>query len=234
MKTLLGRLLAPLAFLLMPLHAGAAMDVYSQAPTNTFADTSAVWNDPNDPGFNWSLDGDREAWAYFKLPSSVTFDRISWYGSNSDGDFAVDLFAATCYSCGLSWAGTEGDFTSNLLDTSLFSQAEVHKTLLSGNTYSYYIDLPTTITLDGSSAYYALSVVNNYTSKPFQWSASSDGLGSHLYFIVGQAMVLSTSSNLAFTLTDTTAVPVPEPETYALFLAGLGALGVVVRRRKRA
>ncbi|MDE2300041.1 MAG: PEP-CTERM sorting domain-containing protein, partial [Burkholderiales bacterium] len=28
------------------------------------------------------------------------------------------------------------------------------------------------------------------------------------------------------------AVPVPEPETYALMLGGLGALAFVVRRRK--
>ncbi|MEW5787959.1 MAG: PEPxxWA-CTERM sorting domain-containing protein [Pseudomonadota bacterium] len=230
----LGRSLALLTCLFLPLQGHTAVDVYSQAPTGTFADTSAVWNDPHDPGFNWSLDGDKEVWSYFTLPSSVTFDRISWYGSNTDGDFAVDLFAATCYSCGLSWAGTEGDFTNNLLATSLFSQAEVHKTLLSGNTYSYYIDLPTAITLDGSSPYYALSIVNNYTSKPFQWSAASSGLGSHLYFIVGQAMVLSTSGNLAFTLTDTMAVPVPEPETYALLIAGLGMVGAAVRRRRKA
>lgn len=234
MNLALGRLIAPLTFLLLPLQANAAVDVYSQAPNSVFGDTSAVWNDPGDPGFNWSLDMDMEAWAYFSLPASVSFDRISWYGSNADGDFAVDLFAATCYSCGLSWAGTEGDFVNNLLDTALYSQQDVHKTQVSGNLYSYYIDLPTMLTLDGSSPYYGLSVVNNYTSKPFQWSGSESGLGSHLYFIVGQAMVLSKSGDLAFTLTDTTAAPVPEPETYAMFLVGLAALGVVARRRKTA
>ncbi|HQR04791.1 MAG TPA: PEP-CTERM sorting domain-containing protein [Rhodocyclaceae bacterium] len=28
--------------------------------------------------------------------------------------------------------------------------------------------------------------------------------------------------------------PVPEPETYAMLMAGLGALGAIARRRKKA
>jgi hypothetical protein len=34
--------------------------------------------------------------------------------------------------------------------------------------------------------------------------------------------------------TTSTVTPVPEPETYALMLAGLGALGVIARRRRKA
>ena len=42
-------------------------------------------------------------------------------------------------------------------------------------------------------------------------------------------------NDLSFSFTNTRGVPaIPEPETYALFLAGLGALGVWTRRRKRA
>lgn len=234
MNTLRGKLLALLPALALAYNAQAAVDVYSQTPTSSFADTSAIWNNPGDPGFTWSLDWDMEAWAYFSLPSSATFNRITWYGSNTDGNFAVDLFAASCYSCSLSWVGTEGQFTTNLLSQSLYSQAQVHKTQVSGSLYAYYIDLPTSLTLNGQSPYYALSVVNNYTAQPFQWSTASSGMGSHLHYIVGQAMVLNASGGLAFTLTDTTAVPVPEPETYALLLAGLGVVGVAARRRKAA
>ena len=34
--------------------------------------------------------------------------------------------------------------------------------------------------------------------------------------------------------TTSTVTPVPEPETYALMLAGLGVMGVIARRRRKA
>ncbi len=39
-------------------------------------------------------------------------------------------------------------------------------------------------------------------------------------------------SNLTLFIRDVVATPVPEPETYALMLAGLGVIGFVARRRK--
>lgn len=45
----------------------------------------------------------------------------------------------------------------------------------------------------------------------------------------------STSVNYSlYALSETLTVPVPEPETYAMLLAGLGLVGVAVRRRKQA
>ena len=46
-------------------------------------------------------------------------------------------------------------------------------------------------------------------------------------WIVGTAVNNQTNVNHAFLLT-----PVPEPETYAMLLAGLGVLGFMGRRRK--
>lgn len=42
------------------------------------------------------------------------------------------------------------------------------------------------------------------------------------------------ASALAFQLDQSTIAPVPEPESYALMLAGITAVGLVVRRRQRA
>jgi hypothetical protein len=219
---------------LAPTCSDAAVDVYSQAPSSSLADTSAVYNNPADPGFNWALDADMEAWAYFHVPTDVSLNRISWYGTDSDGAFAVALFAASCFSCSASWAQTGGTFGSNMLTTSLFGQSQVHKTALAGGLFSYYVDLPSSLVLSASSPSYGLSVVNNYTSLPFSWAASAQGSGFHLHYIVGQAMFLRAPGNLAFTLTDTGAVPsVPEPK--GMYLAVTGAIFLwsasAVRRR---
>ena len=56
---------------------------------------------------------------------------------------------------------------------------------------------------------------------------TSDTLGM-IIFTGGQGQALPT---LSF---DGVAAPVPEPETYAMFLAGLGLLGAVARRRRQS
>lgn len=53
--------------------------------------------------------------------------------------------------------------------------------------------------------------------------------GSYYYLVT--ATVASTAVAGSYTLTSQIS-PVPEPETYALFLAGLGAVGFMVSRRR--
>lgn len=212
----------------------AAIDVYSQAPAGGLADTSAVFNNQADPGFNWGIDSDMEAWAYFQVPADVQFNRITWYGSDSDGSFAVDLFPATCFSCGANWAQTSGGFATNLLPTSLYEPKQIHKTALANGLFEYDIDLPSMITLSASQPTYGLTVVNNYTAKPFSWAGSGQGSGFHLHYIVGQAMFLRAPGNLAFTFTDTMAVSsVPEVGSMALAMTGLTLIWGARRLRRR-
>lgn len=202
--------------------AQAATDAYTQLPNGQIANTSAIYNNsPSDPGFTWSLDQDEQIWSYFSLPQAVTFNRISWFGTNADGAFGVDLFAAACFSCGVNFVQTDGTFTSNLLpDTGPYNQRQLNKTILGGDLYAYSIDLSTGLRLGAGS--YALSVVNNYSALPFQWAGSANGLGSHVQYIVGQARVLRAPGSLAFALTNTSAVP--EPSIWLMLTAGMAGL----------
>ena len=75
---------------LFAVNANAATTVYSQAPDATLLSApSAILNAPSDPGFSWTYDGDQERWAYFNVATNVSFNRIGWYGTNTDGSFAV-------------------------------------------------------------------------------------------------------------------------------------------------
>ncbi len=227
---------------LFSIDAYASTVVYEQAPNTNYFSQSAVFNDPTDTGFNWTIGTDSQSFEYFGVASNISFNRIGWYGNNADGDFAVDLFSETCYSCGATPVNGSGTFThaSSVYESATllpnpgpFSQAQVHKALVSGSLFSYYIDLTSTLTLDHTQGY-ALSVVNNYSSLPFGW-ALSNTTGNHVQYAQAYAgyKFLPSYGDLAFTLTNTLVSAVPLPAAVWLMLTGLMTMLGVNSRRSR-
>lgn len=77
------------------------------------------------------------------------------------------------------------------------------------------------------------SLLNGGTQSTSNWALSSVGDAYGSYEATGVHVLLA-PYEVGNPNPLVTAVPVPEPETYALMLAGLGLVGLAVRRGKRA
>jgi hypothetical protein len=114
-------------------------------------------------------------------------------------------------------------------------------TMLAAGTYTFTFNLGTTGKTKLDAAWLSLSGdkfadngndIHSFAFTPGSTSAS----GSFTqYFATATKVFFNVNSTKASKVgysVDYTIAPVPEPETYAMFLAGLGALGLLARRRK--
>ena len=85
---------------------------------------------------------------------------------------------------------------------------------------SLYSGTPLTGTLLGSLSFDAAAVSHNWGTLP---------AGSYYYQVTAQVVNTALAGSY---LLSSTLVPVPEPETYAMLLAGLAGVGFVAMRRK--
>jgi hypothetical protein len=236
LKKSLAVLAALVVSSLSTMSAQATTVVFNNASNGALRIQSAVYNLSTDPGFQWGMDGDQQAYDYFHVNSAITFDRINWTGSNSDGDFAVGMFTATCFSCGASLATSGGTISNSILPSAgPFTQTQVHKTLLSSGLYSYHVDLASSVTLDPKTFNYGLTITNNYTTDPFAWGGSDSTVNTR--FLIDSSLYskfLPSPGQLAFSLSSEAAPvsAVPLPATGLMLLGGLGVLAA--RRSRRA
>jgi hypothetical protein len=82
-------------------------------------------------------------------------------------------------------------------------------------------------TLVGGNETGALTI-SSYYNDDFLLLRSGEGFD--FYYSIASANAIWLTSNVTMSIKEVSAVP--EPETYAMLLAGLGLMGAVVRRRK--
>ncbi len=80
----------------------------------------------------------------------------------------------------------------------------------------------------GSATLVPLTQTSSADSSDYNYTFSAAGLSAGSYFLKLSGTTWGTNASYAGYLNIT---PVPEPESYAMFLAGLGLMGAVARRR---
>lgn len=88
------------------------------------------------------------------------------------------------------------------------------------------------VTLDLAFAMHASNVSGAFLFDDL--GLASGGTGNWAINWLNNGEQVPNYSNLTLFVRDLVVTPVPEPETYALMLAGLGAIGFIARRRKPA
>ncbi len=131
-----------------------------------------------------------------------------------------------------SFAGSTGknDFSFDL--SNLTNNAEVYITLSSTFGLGAGFDI-TGATFDGKAFTSALNFSSTNSPIGFDnwyFKASDLSKGVHHFTVTGLA--LGGAFNGAVNITNAPLAPIPEPGTYALLLAGIGAVGLVARRRR--
>ncbi|MDR7051059.1 hypothetical protein J2X54_003546 [Duganella sp. 3397] len=84
------------------------------------------------------------------------------------------------------------------------------------------------------STYAGTNVLGSGAGTEDYWKFSANGLSAGSYYLSVNGLVQGAGGGSYSSNVNLAMAPVPEAETYAMMIAGLGLLGVVARRRKAA
>lgn len=199
-----------------------ALDVYSTGNPNLTATSFASW----DPAQPWSV-----------LQNKAFSRQFGWWGGSADALATLKATVETTY-------GTGASIWIEMLSQT--AGLETYKAI-----GKYGVDAGGTTTVTDPTAYTGLFGTAGSSTK-WQWDYAMDhniyavdlnatnGWGqtfSATYKVyIGDitGMELASAVGKSTIETWTWAAPVPEPETYAMFMAGLGLMGFIARRRRSA
>lgn len=192
---------------------------------------------------NGSADGSRGWWSDFDgalQPSqqmadnfvlgagSNTLTGVSWSGSyySSNTPTAADNFVIRIFSDLGGIPDTNPIYSFSVGNAVNRIDSGIDDATWNIDIYNYSAAVPSTTLTAGTT--YWLSVVNDTSGHPDDWLWENSQTSGSSAFRLGEGSSWNPhDAELAFQIS-----AVPEPETYALLLAGLGLLGFAARRKQ--
>ena len=169
----------------------------------------------------------------FALAAGATVNRATWYGTM----FSYDpLNTGDTWSFTTTFFSSSGGLPGGVLGSAAVTASVTETGTFMGGERAYLFDASFAGVALAAGTSYWFSAENTGTQSTFRWTESTSGMGSALssYGNPWFSWAEEPRTPLNFALyADAGVAPVPEPETYAMMLAGLGLLAVAARRRKQ-
>jgi hypothetical protein len=200
----------------LALACGANADVVFSQPYDGLGTLFASQNDPIEYG-NFAT-----TWDDFQLSGTTNVNGVAWTGGyfNPPTPAAITQFFLGIYADS---GGTPGA----LLASGYFS-GNASENCFASPVCSYSVSFGDYQLNAGT---YWLSIVPDLAFPP-QWGWATSAVGTNNAYQCFLGTCGSTGANMAFDVLGTPAVP--EPQTWALMLLGLGGVGVFARSRRKA